>query len=186
MNKNKLKIIFGVLIIIIAISGLLAVKFIKNNNEVEESIGDEYIPEAEISDEQARQTIVSLYFPSKDTRTLTPEARLVDIKELISLPYEKLMNLLIEGPKNDKLDGVIPEGTELLKAFTESDCLTLDLSKDFLNFDMEKENAKENLINSIVNTMTELNEVNKVKFLIDGKENEQFNEVYTRSTSLAT
>ena len=62
----------------------------------------------------------------------------------------------------------------------DKDCLVLDLSKDFLNYDMELENGKENLIKTIVNTMTELTEVNKVKFLIEGEENGQFDEVYTR------
>ena len=63
---------------------------------------EEYTPQEEITDEQARQTIVSLYFPLKETNELNPEARLIDIREIINNPYEKLVNLLIEGPKNDK------------------------------------------------------------------------------------
>ena len=181
MEKNKLKIIFALLAIIIAVGGFFAVKWVKENSEEQENIGEEYTPQAEISEEQARQTIVSLYFPSKDTKKLTPEARLIDIKEILNLPYEKLMNLLIDGPKNDKLEKIIPEGTKVLKTFMEGDCLVLDLTKDFLNYDMEQENAKDNLINSIVNTLTELTEVNKIKFLIDGEENEQFNETYVRN-----
>lgn len=180
MNKNKLKLIFGILIIIIAVGGFFGVKWIKEQKQ-EETIGEEYTPEPEISEEQARQTIVSLYFPDKETKKLTPEARLVDIKELINVPYEKLINLLIEGPKNDKLEKIIPEETKVLRTFMDSDCLVLDLSKEFLNYEMEQYNSKENLINSIVNTLTELTEVNKIKFLIDGKENEQFNNVYERN-----
>lgn len=180
MDKNKLKIIFGALIIIIAVGGFFGIKWIKENNQ-EETIGDEYTPEAEISEEQARQTIVSLYFPDKETKKLTPEARLVDIKELLNVPYEKLINLLIEGPKNDKLEKIIPKGTKVLRTFMEADCIVLDLTKDFFNYDMEQENAKENLVNSIVNTLTELTEVNKVRFLIEGEENEQFNSVYERN-----
>ena len=45
---------------------------------------------------------------------------------------------------------------------------------------MEKENGKNNMVKSIVNTLTELTEVNKIKILIEGNENENFNEVYTR------
>ena len=56
----------------------------------------------------------------------------------------------------------------------------IDFSKDFLNYDMEKENGKNNMVKSIVNTLTELTEVNKIKILIEGNENENFNEVYTR------
>lgn len=179
MDKNKLKIIFGTLIIIIAIGGLFAVKYVKeNNNNVE--IGEEYTPQSEISEEQERQTIVSLYFPDKENKKITPEARLVDVKDLINLPYDKLMQLLIDGPKNEKLEKIIPKGTKVLKTFIEGEILTLDLSKDFLNYDMEEENGKENLIDSIVYTLTELTEVNNIKFLIEGEENEQFNEIYTR------
>lgn len=180
MEKNKLKIIFGILIIIIAVGGYFIVKNVKENSKTDETIGDEYIPQSEISDEQERQTIVSLYFPNKDNKKLIPEARLVDIREMMNIPYEKLMNLLIEGPKNEKLEKIIPKGTKVLKAFMEADCLVLDLTKDFLNYDMEQENGKENLINVIVNTMTELTEVNKIKFLIEGEQNEQFNEIYER------
>lgn len=181
MEKNKIKLIFGILAIVIAVGGFFAVKWVKENNKTEEnSIGEEYTPQAEISDEQARQTIVSLYFPDKDSKKITPEARLVDIKEIINLPYEKLMNLLIEGPKNDKLERIIPEGTRILRSFMDKDCLVLDFTRDFLNYNMEQENGKDNLINCIVKTMTELTEVNKVKFLIEGEENEQFNETYER------
>ena len=36
------------------------------------------------------------------------------------------------------------------------------------------------MINGIVNTLTELTEVNKIKILVNGKENENFNEIYSR------
>ena len=37
---------------------------------------------------------------------------------------------------------------------------------------------KENIINSLVKTLTQLTEVNSIKILIDGEENVEFNEVY--------
>ncbi len=178
MDKIKIKIIFSFLIIIIGVGGFFIVKNVKENNEENYDIGQEYTPEAELSEEQDKQTIVSLFFLDKENNKLTPEARTIDAKELITMPCERLMELLIEGPKNEKLVNVLPKGTKILKTYTEGDCLTIDFTKDFLNYDMEKENAKENLINSIVNTMTQLTEINKVKFLIEGQENEQFESVY--------
>lgn len=180
MDKFKIRIIFGVLIIIIGVGGFFVVKNVKENNVLYE-IGEEYTPEAELSEEQDKQTIVSLFFIDKQSNKLTPEARIVDAKELITMPCERLMELLIDGPKNEKLDKVIPKGTKILKTFTEKDCLTIDFTKDFLNYDMEKENAKDNLINSIINTMTQLTEINEVKFLIEGQENEQFKGTYKAS-----
>lgn len=108
---------------------------------------------------------------------------MIDIKEMLNKPYEKLINLLIEGPKNEKQEKVIPENTKLLKASIAGDCVTLDFSVEFLNYDKNNKQAKENLVNSIVNTLTELTEINKVKFLIDGKENAEFKEEYTRKTT---
>ena len=179
MNRKKIIIIFGALLIVIAIAGILIIKNMKNDEE-QETIIEEYTPEAEITEEQARNTIVSLYFPSKEKHEITPEARLVDIKEIINTPYEKLLNMLTEGPKNDKLERIIPEGTKVLKTYMEDDVLVIDLSKDFLNYDMENENTKSNMIKCIVNTLTELTEVNKVQILIEGNKNDQFNEIYTR------
>ena len=180
MEKARIKIIFSVIAIVIVVVGVLVIKWLKDANEENNTIVGDYTPQAEISEDQARQTIVSLYFPGKESYELMPEARLVDVKELMNIPYEKIMNLLIEGPKNNKLEGIIPKNTKVLKTYRDKDILVIDLSKEFLNFDNEKKNAKENLINSIVNTLTELTEVNSVKFLIEGQENEQFKDTYVR------
>ena len=100
MKNKKSFTIFGILLIIIIVGGYFGIKYAKGKKENQIQ---EYTPEQEITDSQARQTIVSLYFLDRETGELYPEARLVDIKELINLPYEKLINLLIEGPKNEKL-----------------------------------------------------------------------------------
>lgn len=178
MKNKKILIIFIGLFLLVLIGGYFAIKYVKSQKQ--ETIVEEYVPEEEITDEQLRQTIVSLYFLDSQTNELVPEARLLDIKDMIANPYEKLVNLLIEGPKNEKNRKVIPENTQLLRNYLEGDCIVLDFSAEFLNYDKEVQNGKENLINSIVNTLTELTEINQVKILINGQENEEFNEVYTR------
>lgn len=180
MKNKKIILIFTILLILVVIGGIFAIWFVKNkeNNKVEE-----ITPEEEISEEQLRQTIVTLYFVSNETNEIMPEARLIDIKEIIATPYEKLVNLLIEGPKNEKAKKVIPEGTTLLKTFLEQDVITLDFSKEFLNYNKEDEKEKENLINTIVNTLTELTEINGVKIKIEGEEVEDFEGVYTRQNT---
>ena len=175
MKNKKIAILFLSILIIILIGGYFIIKYVKGN---EETAVEEYTPQEEITEEQARQTIVSLYFPSKENDELSPEARLIDIREILNNPYEKLINLLIDGPKSDKNKKVIPEKTKVNKTYLQDDCVVLDLSKDVLSFETEKE--KNNIINSIVNTLTELTEVNSVKILIDGQENSQFSETYQR------
>lgn len=178
MKNKKIGLIFFVILIIILIGGYFGIQYVKNKEQ--ETTVEEYTPEEEITEEQVRQTIVSLYFPNKETNELEPEARLIDIKEIINNAQDKLINLLIEGPKNDKNKKLMPEGTKLNKTYLENDCVVLDFSAEFLNYSKEDENDKKNLIKSIVNTLTELTEVNKVKILIDGNENDDFKEVYTR------
>ena len=124
MKSKKIIIIFSILLIIILIGGYFAIKYVKNK-KIENTNSEEYIPQEEISEEQLRQTIVSLYFPSKETKELVPEARLVDIKEIINDPCDKLVNLLIEGPKSEKEEKIIPEDTKLNKSYMEEDCVVL-------------------------------------------------------------
>lgn len=182
MKNKKIVIIFTSLLIVILVGGYFGIKYIKGKKD-EENITGEYIPQEEISEEQLRQTIVSLYFKSKETNELMPEARLVDIKEIINNPCDKLVELLIEGPKNDKNERIIPENAKLNKSYMDDDCVVLDFTEEILKYNNE-ENLKNNLINSLVNTLTQLTEVNKVKILINGNENEDFNEVYTTNKQL--
>lgn len=178
MKNKKIILLFLILLIIIFIVGFFAIKYVKNKKADE--VQNEYVPEEEISDDQLRETIVSLYFPDKETNLLKPEARLVNVKELMQSPYNILVELLIEGPKNDKLKSIIPENTKLLNSLLEGECLILDFSSELLNYSKEDEKVKDNLINSIVNTVTELNEVNKVKILINGQTNDEFKDEYVR------
>ena len=180
MKNKKILILFIISVILIVVIGYFAIKYVKQkkNNEIQ----NEYVPQEEISDEQSRETIVSLYFTDKETNMLKPEARLVNVKELIQSPYNVLIELLIQGPKNDKLKSVIPENTKLLNSSLDGECLTLDFSSELLNYNKENDKGKENLINSIVNTVTELNEVNKVKFLVNGQACNDFEEFYIRKS----
>ena len=147
--------------------------FYNKNTEV---VTNEIVPEEEISEEQMRQTIVSLYFFNETTQSLAPEGRLIDVKELLDNPYMKLMELLIQGPQNESLVATIPEGTKVNKAEVKGDILYLDLSKEFIDNHSGGEEQESRTIYSIVNTMTNLTEVDAVKILIDGEENKAFND----------
>ncbi len=167
----KKKII--ILIIILLIIGILVggYFFIKNNNNEE---SNEIIPEEEISEEQMRQTIVSLYFYNNDTKELVSEGRLIDVKNLLENPYQKLMELLIQGPENQSLSKTIPEGTKINKVELKGDILYLDLSSEFIENHEGGEEKESATIYSIVNTMTNLTEVNSIKILIDGNQDMAF------------
>ena len=173
MKINK-KLIISIIIILIIVGVAIWYFFFNDGNKQNEI--REIIPEEEISEEQMRQTIVSLYFYNSNTKSLVPEGRLIDVKDLIEEPYKKLMELLIEGPQNESLSKTIPEGTIINKIELKGDILYLDLSKEFVDNHSGGEEMESATIYSIVNTMTNLTEVNAVKILIDGEENKAFND----------
>lgn len=166
--KKKYLLIFICSIIFITI--ICIYYFINKNNKGISEI----LPEQEISDEQYRKTMVTLYYQNKETKSLMPEIRLIDVKSLINEPYSTLVNLLMEEPKNKNLQSVIPQGTKVNKVELKSDILYLDLSKEFIENHSGGTDEEKNTIYSIVNTLTELTEVNGIKILIDNEENKSF------------
>ena len=75
MNSKKIVIIFGLLFVLL-ITGVYFI--IQNMRQNQDKVNNqEYTPQEEISEEQSRQTIVSLYFKSKENQELIPEARLI-------------------------------------------------------------------------------------------------------------
>lgn len=171
MKNKKFKIILIILALLIIIA--LITYFVLSSKKEKEEIA-EYIPEEEISDEQMRQTMVSLFYKNKETGQIMPEARVIDVKLLLENPYDILVNMLIGKPKNEQLENCIPEGTILLDTAKEGDCVILNFSKDFVENQNGGKEEEEKTITSIVNTLTELNEVNSVKIKIEGEENCKF------------
>ena len=135
-----------------------------------EEIINEYIPEVEISDEELRKTIVTLYFINEEDNSIKTEARLIDSKQLLREPYTSLVGMLIEGPKDSSLKKIIPDDTKILGTSLDGNCVTVDLSNEFVDNAQGDVNEKSNMIYTIVNTLTELKEVDSVKILINGEE----------------
>ena len=171
-GKRLFIILIGILVIMIIILAVL-----KWRNKEELAIQTEITPLEEITEEQERQTMISLYFVNPESNTLVPEARRVDAKALLENPYKVMVELLIEGPKNEKLIKSLPEGTKVNSATLKNNVVELDLSKEFIDNQTDDAEKASLSIYSIVNTLTELNEVNSVKILIDGKENMKFNNI---------
>ena len=104
-----------------------------------------------------------------------PEARIIDAKDLLNNPYITIIELLIKGPQNDKLESLISENTKINSAVLKGNVLYVDFSKEFLNNKSGIEEESKTIY-SIVNSLTELNEVSYVRILIDGEENKAFND----------
>ena len=109
-----------------------------------------------------------------NTYNIFQEQRQIDAKELIDNPYELLINLLIEGPENENLLKLIPENTKLNSAKIIDNILYIDFSEEFIKEQNLGKEQEELILKSIINTLTELTEVNKVAILINGEEDSGF------------
>jgi germination protein M len=180
MKKNKKKIIAIITLIVI----ILVAYFIFRNVSIEkeESKVDDYqdyTPQEEISDEQLRQTKITLYFANNETGELETEIKVVNANTLLENPCKEIMQLLLKGPQSTTLKKIIPEGTVLYDVTLENNCAIINVSNEFLNF--ENEEMKLKIINSIVNTLTNLKEVESVKFMINGEQNEKLADTYIKN-----
>lgn len=169
MNAKKIYFItIGILLLILAI--ILWSYFNREEEVINES--QEIVPGEEISDEQLRNTIVSLYFINKDSGEIEVESNLIDAKKLLKNPYLEIINLWLLGPKNDKLKTNCSKNVKINSAVLEGECVVINFSKEFVEEYGGEENEEIKVIYCLVNTLTELTEVNSVKILIDGEENQ--------------
>ncbi len=140
---------------------------------------------------------VSLYFANEDNTRLKKEIRYVprseglkSVDDLASL----IMEELIKGPSPESgLKPTIPKGTKLRSKVSVDigkATATVDLSKEFADNHPGDKNAERMTIYSIVNSLSEIKEIQGVKFLIEGKSRAeykggfQFDGVFPRTESL--
>ena len=153
-----------IILIVVFIIIILSIFIISNV-----SFETEYTPESEIEEVELRKTIVTLYFKDKTSGELAKETRLIDSKDLLKNPYNELLDLLISGPENSNYEKIIPDGVSVIDNKFENGCVTINFSKELSELNLD-EASKTNITNSILNTLTQLTEVNSIKILIDGQE----------------
>ncbi len=143
-----------------------------NDNE-----GSEEKPTPTIAPVQKENVTLTLYFPNANADSVVPEQRLIQVDRGESLEAV-IFRQLQKGPMNSPSRSIIPEGTRLLSVGTKDGLCTLDLSNEFVDNNPGGTAFEAVLINSIVNSLTELPQVKKVQFLING----QKREIYTHGT----
>lgn len=171
MKMKKILMYIGIVLGIFLVIFLGWLVCVNKNTPVEE-----IVPQEEITDEQLRKTVVTLYFMDKQTGNLVPEARQIDAKMLLENPYRVLINMLIEGPKNEQLLVIIPKETQLNNVEIENGIVHIDFSDEFIKEQNLGEEQEKKIVNSIVKTLIELSEVNGIKILIKGEENSSFSD----------
>jgi len=177
----KKTIIIAICILMsVAMNGCLRTRD-KAIQQIEE---DELRPVSSIllSEEDARRLNeklpVHLYFSDQDGTKLVREIRYIGLQEarqgtdqLASL----LVKELVKGPSNTTLKPTIPDGAALRSPVRlDGRTAIVDMTKEFLDNHPGGSDMEEITIFSIVNTLTELKDIETVRFQIKGKTLKEF------------
>lgn len=141
--------------------------------------------EPEISAETTEYAILTLYFANMDGTDLITEERVIEVNA--NQTSEKtILEQLIAGPEELDAQRTVPVETKLRDVTTTNDGICyVNLSQDFVTKHSGGEMAEKLTIYSIVNSLCELDHIDKVQFLIEGKKVDQFKDTLELKTPFA-
>ena len=126
-----------------------------------------------VDPENAQRETVKLYFPNSDGTALGSEIRNIEIQNMPSLE-KAVVTELINGPKDKSLSKALPEGTKLLGIEIKDKICYVNFSKEFVNNAGSGSSETTMILYSVVNSLCDLDSVDSVQILIEGKTDEEF------------
>lgn len=121
---------------------------------------------------------IRLYFANENNTKLKLEIRYIPVSEAkksVNNLAATVVKELINGPKSSNLKATVPKGTKLKSSVAiKSGVATVNLSKEFVDKHPGGKDAEQLTIYSIVNSLTQIKEIQKVKFLINGDSREVY------------
>ena len=173
-RKKRLTVLQPILYILIGMAVFFAIVYAgeylipggKKNNETPDET--RFLSTGQTPSGMSDSTVeVVLYFTDEEFTGLVAEKRL--IKKSNNL-LESVLQELLRGPQLSSHYSPFPESTRLNGVFTESGIVYVDLSHEMK--DKQSGGTTQELLSifSIVDTLTSLPDVKRIKILIDGKE----------------
>lgn len=115
---------------------------------------------------QAEDTAVTLYFSDDQAEFLVPETRqIANVPDTAKAAIEEL----IKGPQEDGNNATIPSGTQVLGVEVNQGIAYVNFSKELIDNHWGGSTGELMTISSIVNTLTEFENIQKVQILVEGK-----------------
>lgn len=116
-------------------------------------------------EQQGKVIAMNLYFATLDNSAVPKEKREVTVKD--GAVMRAAIEALLEGPKSSELRKTIPDGTKLLGIKRDGSTAVVDFSKEYTQVNGVAEIVENT---SVVNTLTEIQGIEKVKILVEGKD----------------
>lgn len=119
---------------------------------------------------------VVLYFPKKGENKLIKETRSIRVTDQQPLA-QYIIHELIKGPVNETLSTALSSDTVLLSVETSDNICFVNFKSSFLDKNSGSAEKEKMVIYSIVDSLTELDSINRVQFLMDGKKIDNFGNI---------
>lgn len=119
---------------------------------------------------------IVLYFAHRDSGMLCGERRQVKITDQLPLA-QHVVQELIKGPQSPELVSCISQDTGLISVTLSDNKCYVDFSDSFIGKNAGTAEREQLAVYSIVNSLTELDTVGRVQFLINGKKTEGFSQL---------
>lgn len=131
------------------------------------SVKKEELPlKKEKPEAKAKMIKITLYFADKDAEYVVPEIREIPETKAVA---ETTMIELIKGPRENDHLKTIPRGTQLRSLTIKDGVAYVDFSRELVDNHPGGSAGETMTIYSVVNTLTQIPEIKKVQFLVEGK-----------------
>lgn len=155
MKNGKLIILLLIVIIVLC----LKIKDVRNDSSEDCSKG--------VDMGSGEQTQILLYFSGKDNTSLVKEHRYVEVNKIKDSMLETIINELLKGPAIMENVRTIPEGTRVIEIKQNDTKVMVNFSKEYIGNE-EDEQRRLHKIYSVVNTLTEIKEIEEVEIRVEG------------------
>lgn len=169
--KIKLLLTCMLIFFVSGCSTLAGVNKVQTNNEQPVMAEKKEAEKEEVKDEKVD---IQLYFGDSESALLKKEERAVRLKDVVADAPRVIVLELMKGPQDKDLFPVIPAGTKLLSIKKEGDTVTVNFSKEFRDNHNGGSSGETVTIYAIVNSLTEIKDIERVSFQIEGKAEKEF------------
>ena len=155
-----------------AIDEIDSVNIYVDGSPVEESLDADSII-LEDTDTNEFEKRILLYFPETGGKYLSPEYRVLTVGQ-DKLLAEYVVEELISSTQSSELTGAVPEGTRLISISLKSGVCTVNFSGEFVENRADTAAGQRMTVYSVVNSLTHLDGIDKVRFQVDGAESRAY------------
>ena len=150
MNLNRKIAIVSVIIIILLVVLFATLRIINRKSQPNRLL---------------KEKEISVYFSTQEAMYLKAEKRLIKTDKL----YSNAISELIAGPSNPENNRTIPRGVELNSIVVENGLARADFNQALIDNHWGGSTGERMTVYSIVNTLTQFDEIERVLIIIDGE-----------------